>query len=236
MQKIILEKYIDLNNELKEVLSLSVDESINYKMEQVGIRAIGTLSITGEYLASKEERFESSIDLDVLANFDKIIDQRDFHITVEDFSYVIQNGNLHVRIQAGVHGVISGQDRYVQDHSVDEIEDLMRENEKEILEVIEATSSREEEQEIVETKEEVIEMKEEVKEEVFEEVVYPSKKRQFFEDDSDSIGTYYLYIAKLDDTYESVASYYQVDCNNLMEYNHYKEISSGTTLIVPYMP
>lgn len=224
MQKIILEKYIDLNNKLSEVVSLSVDESINYKLEQVGIRAIGALSITGEYKGPELEKFETTLDIDVLANFDKIIDQRDFHITIEDFTYVIQNGNLHVRIEAGVHGVVSGQDRYVQDHSIEEIELLMRESET----VVQEDSYPIEE--VVTTK--VIDS--EVEE--LEEIVYPSKKRQFFEDDQDSIGTYYLYIVKPGDTYESISSYYQIDGNILMEYNHYKEMAPGITLIVPYMP
>ena len=32
MQKIYFEKWIDLNHQLNELLSLSVDESINYKI------------------------------------------------------------------------------------------------------------------------------------------------------------------------------------------------------------
>lgn len=51
MQRIYFEKWIDLNHELTELLSLSVDESINYKIESVGVRAIGSLIVKGEYLA-----------------------------------------------------------------------------------------------------------------------------------------------------------------------------------------
>ena len=40
MQRIYFEKWIDLNHELTELLSLSVDESINYKIESVGVRAV----------------------------------------------------------------------------------------------------------------------------------------------------------------------------------------------------
>ena len=43
MQKIYFEKWIDLNHQLNELLSLSVDESINYKIESVGVRAVGSL-------------------------------------------------------------------------------------------------------------------------------------------------------------------------------------------------
>ncbi|WP_272482259.1 hypothetical protein [Thomasclavelia cocleata] len=37
MQKIYFEKWVDLNHQLKDLLSLSVDESINYKIESVGL-------------------------------------------------------------------------------------------------------------------------------------------------------------------------------------------------------
>ena len=49
MQKIYFEKWIDLNHQLNELLSLSVDESINYKIESVGVRAVGSLIVKGEY-------------------------------------------------------------------------------------------------------------------------------------------------------------------------------------------
>ena len=39
MQKIFYEKEIDLFHRLKELVSLTVDESIDYKMEEHGIRA-----------------------------------------------------------------------------------------------------------------------------------------------------------------------------------------------------
>ena len=49
MQKIFFKKRIDLNHQLKELLSISVDESINYKTESQGIRAYGSVIINWEY-------------------------------------------------------------------------------------------------------------------------------------------------------------------------------------------
>ena len=71
MQRIYFEKWIDLNHELTELLSLSVDESINYKIESVGVRAIGSLIVKGEYNDGK--KFHDDVDMDVLATFDKIV-------------------------------------------------------------------------------------------------------------------------------------------------------------------
>ncbi len=80
-----MKNWIDLNHQLNELLSLSVDESINYKIESVGVRAIGSLIVKGEY--NDNQKFNENIELDVLATFDKIVDQRDFNIKVEDFDY-----------------------------------------------------------------------------------------------------------------------------------------------------
>lgn len=57
MQKIFYEKEIDLFHRLKELVSLTVDESIDYKMEEHGIRALGTLAIKGEYLSDEKKNF-----------------------------------------------------------------------------------------------------------------------------------------------------------------------------------
>ena len=73
MQKIFYEKEIDLLHQLKELISLTVDESIDYKIEDHGVRAVGTLAIKGEYVSQekiyetkeKEEKAEDDEDLGV---------------------------------------------------------------------------------------------------------------------------------------------------------------------------
>ena len=60
--------------------------------------------------------------MDVLATFDKIVDQRDFNIKVEDFDYHIKDGNIQIKIEVGIHGVVDGEDRYVKDDSLFEKE------------------------------------------------------------------------------------------------------------------
>ena len=54
MQKIFYEKEIDLLHQLKELVSLTVDESIDYKIEDHGVRAVGSLAIKGEYISQEE--------------------------------------------------------------------------------------------------------------------------------------------------------------------------------------
>ena len=66
MQKIFFKKKVDLNHQLSELISISVDESIRYKMETDGMRAIGSIMINGEYKDSqKKHQFHETIDLDI---------------------------------------------------------------------------------------------------------------------------------------------------------------------------
>ncbi|MEG0277289.1 MAG: LysM peptidoglycan-binding domain-containing protein [Coprobacillus sp.] len=220
MQKIYFNKLVDLNHKLKELVSISVDESINYKMENQGMRAVGSVIINGEYKDQEEKNaFQESIDLDILATFDKISDKRDFHVKVEDFDYSFQEGNLMLVIQACIYGVIDDEDRVIEttinrekkdEDVVEEIEQLLREEEIEVNEPVE-------EKKIIE-----------------EEILVEKVEPKIVQEEDDDIGTYYLYIVRDGDSYQSIAAHYQCDEYKLKNYNHERSLSKGTIVIIPY--
>ena len=105
MQKIFYEKEIDLLHQLKELVSLTVDESIDYKIEDHGVRAVGSLAIKGEYISQEKRHFLENVELDVYADDQKIIDRQDFHLKVEDFHYDIIDGNLKIKIEVECMGL-----------------------------------------------------------------------------------------------------------------------------------
>ena len=135
MQKIFYEKEIDLLHQLKELVSLTVDESIDYKIENHGVRAVGSLAIKGEYISQEKRHFLENVELDVYADDQKIIDRQDFHLKVEDFHYDIIDGNLKIKIEVGVYGVEEGENRYIQldEDPIDEIEKLSRDVETQTI-------------------------------------------------------------------------------------------------------
>ena len=71
--------------------------------------------------------------------------------------------------------------------------------------------------------------------EQLQEKVYQSKSRPIFQDTSDSVGTYYLYIVKENDSYGDVATRYSVDENIIRDYNQDKVLEPGSVLIIPYV-
>ena len=222
MQKIFYEKEIDLLHQLKELVSLTVDESIDYKIENHGVRAVGSLAIKGEYISQEKRHFLENVELDVYADDQKIIDRQDFHLKVEDFHYDIIDGNLKIKIEVGVYGVEEGENRYIQldEDPIDEIEKLSRDVETQTIN----------EQVVAEAPEEIQDV------EKLQEKIYETKEKEEKVDDDEDLGVYYLYVVLPNDTYASIARQYQVDEKMIRDYNQDLNLDAGQILIIPYAP
>ena len=222
MQKIFYEKEIDLLHQLKELVSLTVDESIDYKIEDHGVRAVGSLAIKGEYISQEKRHFLENVELDVYADDQKIIDRQDFHLKVEDFHYDIIDGNLKIKIEVGVYGVEEGENRYIQldEDPIDEIEKLSRDVETQTIN----------EHVVAEAPEEIHDV------EKLQEKIYETKEKEEKVDDDEDLGVYYLYVVLPNDTYASIARQYQVDEKMIRDYNQDLNLDAGQILIIPYAP
>ena len=222
MQKIFYENEIDLLHQLKELVSLTVDESIDYKIEDHGVRAVGSLAIKGEYISQEKRHFLENVELDVYADDQKIIDRQDFHLKVEDFHYDIIDGNLKIKIEVGVYGVEEGENRYIQldEDPIDEIEKLSRDVETQTIN----------EQVVAEAPEEIHDV------EKLQEKIYETKEKEEKVDDDEDLGVYYLYVVLPNDTYASIARQYQVDEKMIRDYNQDLNLDAGQILIIPYAP
>ena len=222
MQKIFYEKDIDLLHQLKELVSLTVDESIDYKIEDHGVRAVGSLAIKGEYISQEKRHYLENVELDVYADDQKIIDRQDFHLKVEDFHYDIIDGNLKIKIEVGVYGVEEGENRYIQldEDPIDEIEKLSRDVETQTIN----------EQVVAEAPEEIHDV------EKLQEKIYETKEKEEKVDDDEDLGVYYLYVVLPNDTYASIARQYQVDEKMIRDYNQDLNLDAGQILIIPYAP
>ena len=232
MQKIFYEKEIDLLHQLKELVSLTVDESIDYKIENHGVRAVGSLAIKGEYISQEKRHFLENVELDVYADDQKIIDRQDFHLKVEDFHYDIIDGNLKIKIEVGVYGVEEGENRYIQldEDPIDEIEKLSRDVEIQTINEQVVAEAPEEIQDVEKLQEKIYE----TKEEDITAVVYEEKEEKV--DDDEDLGVYYLYVVLPNDTYASIARQYQVDEKMIRDYNQDLNLDAGQILIIPYAP
>lgn len=237
MQRLLLERMIDLNHELKKLISISVDESINYKMESEGMRALGHIDIKGSYETEKKtDHFLETLDIDVLAPYDKVVDRQDFSIKVEDFDYSIKQGNIFIIVKAYVYGVQSDSDKRIEDPSLSREDTLEQEVvEQELVDEIEKIMKRDVQEDTpVVSKEPTLE-KLVVEEEPHEEVVATSQEAfDLYPQEERKIGTYYIYMARSGDSYTSIASRYHMDEMIIASYNKNKLIHEGTPIIIPY--
>lgn len=226
MQKIYFEKLVNLNHQLNELISISVDESINYKIEELGMRAQGSIDITGEFLKrTNKERFNETLEIDLLAPFEKVIDQRDFNIKVEDFDYKILDGDLLVTIQASVYGVVASEDKRIEDINLRCNDDVDLDLIEEIKEVIKSNEEKIDEKEIqIESIEEI--KREELDEKTIEDLIETSNQHDLV--------PYYIYVSSASDTYETISSYYSVPSAIIQEYNRDKTIEAGSLIVIPY--
>lgn len=136
MEKIVFERLIDLNHTLKELISISVNDNLQYRDDLEGKRAVGNLEISGEYLKlASKERFNDEIEVDILAPFDRLEDGEKFYLEIQDFDYHIQNGNLNLEIQVIAHGVGEKKERHI-------IIDTPSEDENELLKEIQEIVSK----------------------------------------------------------------------------------------------
>ena len=215
---------VKLNNDLKELVSVSGDESINYKMEQLGMRAYGSIMINGEYKnASLKKEFKDSIDIDILAQYEKIEDRNDFTVKIEDFDYYINDGNLSLVIEAYIYGVKDDDDRIIETHLYEEIQDVSEEVE-ELMRLDEQILDIEKSATPLMTSDAVnVPIVKKVMDETMDE-----------ESDEEDLGTYYLYVVDDGDTYRSISSHYKVDENAVRQYNHERPLDKGTIVIIPY--
>lgn len=228
MQKIYFKKLVNLEHQLKELVSISVDESIDYRNESQGMRAYGSIIINGDYKDNQNKNdFHETIDLDILAQFSKIEDRNEFNVKVEDFDYYILDGDLSLVIQACIYGVKDDEDRIIETDVYELKEEI---DDSEISDEIESLIR---EQEVIETVEKIVEEKQVIQEIPQHIEILKEEKREEESDDED-LGTYYLYVVQDGDTYQSIANHYQVDEYRIKDYNHDRSLSKGTIVIIPY--
>lgn len=261
MQRLYFEKQIDLNHGLKELVSIYVDEKLSYLDDERGKRAKGVLEISGEYLrTASKERFNDTIEIDVLAPFERLEENTTFCLEVQDFDYHIQNGDLHLEIQVLAHGVGEEQERHI-------VVDTEMEDEQALLEEIQSIVSKQALVESIETELEAkvpktddLEQKPEainreplenkrVEDEMLEEL--PKQElgivqaepmevhdenidvEDLFDDDLMAFVTYPIYVVKEKDSYETIAERYHVETKALMDYNQHIALTAHQLLIIP---
>lgn len=244
-----IEKELKFNNNLYEVLSISLEE----KHDVIDNKLIGNFLVSGEYkiheISLNKEKFNFKIPFKYDITNDIEFDSLEVDIT--NFIYDVVDGSLFVTIAYDIVGdrkdillfddeedldefLKSREVELVMDDVIDEIDD--------ILEPITCVKD-----EINEEKEIIIEdksnsFKEEIKlksndktEEVSERNIEAAKENLLnsVKVEDDNYITYQIHIVKENDSLESILVRYNMSLDELKEYNDFNTLSLGMKLIIP---
>ena len=217
MKKIIPFKHeISFKNHLSEITSISLEHNLHVSNNT---EITGEFIISGDYKVTdtsfNTETFNFNIPFDITLDDHYIIDNAE--IDIDDFYYeIINSDTLVINIEV----------------KIDKLEEeplIVPETRKE--EII-----FEEGEDIMESKEEVLERCIE-KEDIKEAVIDASKEvKSLFgnmDDSTDTYTTYKIYIVRETDTIESIMLNYNVCKEDLEIYNDLKELKIGDKLIIP---
>ena len=240
MKKIIpFEKELVFKTKVCEITAISIEH--NYKMEADDL-ITGKFIISGEYKMTEgsinREKFEYTIPFDIA--LDSRYDTNNMVVDIDDFNYsVVNNDILKVKIILYIEGDLVKAEEVPLKEVKENVKELIKEEPEIVNSII---YNKKEEKEL---KEEVRESNEEEKEvELNVENVNINNnvngsiseiKNSLFDnlDSGETYSTYHVYIVKEDDTIDKIMSKYNINKDDLADYNDLSNIKPGDKVIIP---
>lgn len=205
------EKKIDFPKMIGEVSAISLEHNLKF-VDESNIE--GDLLLTGKYKFSGASRVEEdfSYKIPIEIALTEKIDLNTSNIEINDFYYEIENDYTMVcNIELGVEGT----------EIVDDVEEL-----NEVREC-DGESVLEDEIEVPTLN---------VENEFVDDVKENNDMKSLFsnlDDDTDTYGTFIVYIVRNNETINSIIDKYKVSLEDIEKYNDIKELDVGTKLIIP---
>ena len=204
MKKLIpFKKDIIFKTNLSEITSISLENTLKIEDKTLS----GSFIISGDYKITEESKDTENFLYDLPFNivFDDKYDLSNSIVDINDFYYEIVNDSvLSINIEV----------------LVDKIEEILINEEDVILETVEDKRCIEEENEVIEKKEE----KRESNINLFDNISI-----------EETYSTYKIYIVRENDTIESIMEKYNIKKDALELYNDLTELKLGDKIIIPVL-
>lgn len=205
MKQIIpFNKEITLKKKLKELISISLDNDLTLKGEDL---ITGNFYLSGSYKTNEsEENYSYKIPCEIAISDD--YDTYNATIDIEDFNYTANQDNLNISISLAIEGLEKKE--IIKEENVEEpMEERCIDQEE--LEEIKLKNINE----IKITKEEKTEI-----------TPLENKETNYY--------TYNVYIVKEEDTINTILDKYKITKEELEEYNEINDVKTGNKIIIPY--
>lgn len=236
MQCFNLNKEIDLNNKIEDLLLISIDDKLETIEDKEGIKVIGEILISGNARTSKGVKtFSDKLDLDLFLTYDEIEEKNAVGVSVNDFNYVLTDSVLNLNIVLKVDGLKEIENTFLSEEDIEIFEEeIGREN-----------IDEEEDARVYQSKEIILkeQIKEKIEEKVKEETVYTVKdietprtsllKAIFANKRIKEEVSWKLHCVKNETSYEEIAKKYNVNLNKLISINKNEKVSEGKLIFLP---
>lgn len=230
MKTMKIEKQLLFADNVKQVVKLQVSDGLKYQHENDGIRALGPLYISGQYVNGESaiQNFQETLDMDVLAPNNKLSSDR-FYLEVAKSEGNAVDGGIGLEIMLRIHGLKEDALQREEKQEVraeyqipqQEIESSYASSIEQIPAPLNQQIDEEPPKEVQSV--ETIRSEEETKGE-FEDL---------FEDAGTTYTSYRMIVARNNDSYATIAQRYEVGEEELRNANRNKDILEKTLVILP---
>ena len=105
MHLIILEKSIDVIDLIDDLVTVNLEEDVQYLKNNEGINIKGHIDIEGDYLSQGQKRqFKDKLNIDLLAPYDEIIDKNAILLKISDFDYINGGNKIIFTFKLNIEG------------------------------------------------------------------------------------------------------------------------------------
>ena len=230
MKQIIpFNKEITFKKVVSDITSISLDHDLQLKGEDL---ITGNFYIKGKFKMNKasitEEEFSYKIPCEIAISDD--YDTYDATVDIDDFYYdLVDDSILKVNIAVVIDNLIK-KERCIENEEVEEDK-----NKLETLDEIESVKEKTQQLDIeqVESNKKVdITYQEKETERINPVNVIKSSNEDLFKTEN-TYQTYYVYLTKDEDTFDTLKEKYRVSKEEILNYNDITEITSGMKIIIP---
>lgn len=234
MQYINLNKTIDLNTYIEDLLLINIDDKLDIIDNKDGIKINGKILIGGSVKTKEENKeFYEDMDLDIFLTYEEILDRNILNVSINDFEYKIENNKLELNISLKIEGLKEIETTFLTEKNNELIfEEEVENDEKEVYISKEVIAN--DERKVKEEYQEKIEDIKIIKENESETRIRKSLIKSVFSNKRIKEEVFWkLHCVKGEKSYEEIASKYNVDLNELKSINKNEILKDGKLIFLP---
>ena len=122
MQYINLNKCLEMENKILDLLLISIDDQIDTIEDRDGAKISGKISIGGKAKTLEgDKEFNDSIDIDIFLTYDEIVDRNSLNISINDFNYKLEDSKLLLDISLKIEGLKEIETTFLAEENLESI-------------------------------------------------------------------------------------------------------------------